>query len=356
MTKKKRNLEEILSREKVLFYGIGNQFRDCLNIFQEQKNIVLFDSNKSGMYQEKFLIHAPEELQNYYRNGDAVVISSIKNQYEIAKYLVEEQHILSEDLFSYTSPVYEKRVYQPELIQKNQEKIRKAYDLLGDEESKKYWENSLLMRMTRQPLYIQPNVNAILLGEYKGVVELEENDVIIDCGAYIGDTADIYINRLSGNCFVHALEPFRENFLRLQENVRKNGWDNVKTYHCAVGEEEKKSMLYYEKEDFKMGVSFGTMAGSCCEEADIHTLDNLFMSLNKIDYLKMDIEGEEVKALHGAEKILKDKAPKLMISGYHKLSDFWEIPCLINEINPAYRIYVGHAPGVSVEVEYYCRV
>ena len=54
--------------------------------------------------------------------------------------------------------------------------------------------------------------------------------------------------------------------------------------------------------------------------------------------------------------IIRNKAPELMISGYHKLSDFWEIPLLIKKINPAYKIYVGHAPGVSTELEYYCTV
>ena len=105
-----------------------------------------------------------------------------------------------------------------------------------------------------------------------------------------------------------------------------------------------------------MGITVGKMVGSNTEEVEICTLDKLFESLSKIDYIKMDIEGQEVQALCGAANILKNKAPKLMISGYHKLSDFWEIPCIIKQINPRYKIYVAHAPGVSMEVEYYCKI
>lgn len=356
MISRKRDLKEILSRERVLFYGIGNQFKDCLKLFEGKVQIFLFDSNKSDMYQGKYQIHSPKELKNYYRNGDAVIVSSIRNQYEIACCLVKDYHIRSEDLFSYTSQTYEERVYQPDSIIKNESKIREAYNLLEDTASKEYWKNSLLMRIERQPLYIKPNINAVILGEYKDVLQLEKGDVILDCGAYIGDTVRIYMDRLLGDCFIYAMEPFGENFLKLQENIKKNAWDNVKAYHCAIGEKEGKSILHYEKEDFKMGITLGKMEGADSEEVDVHTLDHLFLDLSRIDYLKMDIEGQEVNALHGATEILKKQSPKLMISGYHKLSDFWEIPCLIKKINPAYKIYVGHASGVSMEVEYYCRV
>lgn len=355
MISQKRELEEILSRDKILFYGIGNQFHDCLKIFEGKEKIFLFDSNKRNIYQGKYQIHSPMEFENYYQSGDAVVISSIKNQYEIACSLTVDHHVLAEDLFSYTSQGYEENVYQTNLISQNEQKIREAYELLEDSASKEYWKNSLQMRITRQPLYLKPNANAISVGEYKNILELEKGDVIIDCGAYIGDTAQIYMDRLSGDCQIHALEPFGENFFKLSENIKKNEWRNVKAYHCAIGKAEGKSILHYEKEDFKMGISLGKIQGSNTEEVEVHTLDQLFMSLPQIDYLKMDIEGQEIAALCGAAEILRQKAPKLMISGYHKLSDFWEIPCLIKKLNPAYKIYVGHAPGVSTEVEYYCK-
>lgn len=352
----RRDLKDIVSRERVIFYGIGNQFRECLKLFEGKTEIVLFDRNKKGTYQGKYKIHALEQLESYYVSGTAVIISSVRNQYEIAYDLVNDYHIAEDDLFSYTSKDYEERVYQPDLISTHEEKIREAYCLLEDEASKEYWKNALLMRITRQPLLIKPNSHAVVIGEYKEVVKLEKGDVIIDCGAYIGDTAKIYMERLAGDCSLHAIEPFGENFSKLQENIRANNWNNVNAYHCAVGDTEGKTVLHYEAEDFKMGITVGKVIGTHTEEVEIHTLDQLFADLPKIDYLKMDIEGEEVRALQGASDILKNKEPKLMISGYHRLSDFWEIPCLIKEKNPAYKIFVGHAPGVSMEVEYYCKI
>lgn len=356
MCNQSRFLNDILSRKKVVFYGIGNQFRECIKEFEGQMEIYLFDSYKFGTMQGKYLIYSPEELNKYYRHGDAVVISSIKNQYEIARSLVDRYGVAREDLFSYTSKDYEEKIYRQDIISENKSKIKEAYSLLADHASKEYWENSLMMRITRQPLYIKPNENAVVTGEYKNVLELEKGDIIIDCGAYIGDTAENYIRRLLGDCFIYAIEPFGDSFAKLEENIKKNNWKSVKAYHCAVGGSEGKTELHYSEDDFKMGITVGKVAGSCTEEVEVQTLDKLFGELPKIDYIKMDIEGQEVPALRGAAEILKHKAPKLMISGYHKLSDFWEIPLLVKEMNPKYKIYVGHAPGVSTEVEYYCKV
>ena len=43
-----------------------------------------------------------------------------------------------------------------------------------------------------------------------------------------------------------------------------------------------------------------------------------------------------------------------MISAYHRIEDFWELPEKIWDIDKKYNIYVGHAPNVSTELEFYC--
>lgn len=243
-----RSLQDIMARKKILFYGIGNQFKDCFELFRNKENIILFDSNKAGNDCGTYVIHAPEELITYYQEGDAVIISCIKNQYEIAWNLVKKYNIKEDDIFSFTSRVYEERVYLPELIKTNVEKIRFVYNLIEDQESKEYWKNSLLMRMTRQPLQIKNNKNSVVLGEYKDVLELEKQDIIIDCGAYIGDTAKIYNERLQGNCSIYAVEPMKENYEELVKNIKINAWKNVWAYHCAVGSKESRAILRYKKE------------------------------------------------------------------------------------------------------------
>ncbi len=53
--------------------------------------------------------------------------------------------------------------------------------------------------------------------------------------------------------------------------------------------------------------------------------------------IKMDIEGAEKEALLGAEKIIKEKKPKLIICAYHKPEDIYELPRTIMEMRNDYK-------------------
>lgn len=52
----------------------------------------------------------------------------------------------------------------------------------------------------------------------------------------------------------------------------------------------------------------------------------------------MNIEGSEIPALRGAERTIREYMPRLGIMGYHKTSDFWEVPLLIKEYGEDYHI------------------
>lgn len=67
-----------------------------------------------------------------------------------------------------------------------------------------------------------------------------------------------------------------------------------------------------------------------------------FLQEKTVTYIKMDIEGAELEALRGAEKIITGQKPRLAISIYHKLKDIWTIPQIILEYNPDYRLYLRH--------------
>lgn len=64
-----------------------------------------------------------------------------------------------------------------------------------------------------------------------------------------------------------------------------------------------------------------------------------------ITYIKMDIEGAELDALRGANRIIRDQRPILAISVYHHTADIWRIPEYILNLGFGYRLRLRHHYG-----------
>jgi uncharacterized protein with FMN-binding domain len=67
----------------------------------------------------------------------------------------------------------------------------------------------------------------------------------------------------------------------------------------------------------------------------------------------MDIEGAEMRALKGAERIIRSQHPKLAISCYHRFrdgvytgsADLFDVPAYIKSLVPEYNIFIRHHGG-----------
>ena len=78
--------------------------------------------------------------------------------------------------------------------------------------------------------------------------------------------------------------------------------------------------------------------------------------INKIDFIKMDIEGAELGALLGSQNTMKKYKPKLAISLYHNIKDFIEISEYINSLKLGYKFYLDHYTIFSEETVLYAVV
>lgn len=64
--------------------------------------------------------------------------------------------------------------------------------------------------------------------------------------------------------------------------------------------------------------------------------------LPRVDYIKLDIEGSELAALHGAAKTITRWKPKMAICIYHKPEDLWTLPTYIKSLRSDYELQFRH--------------
>ena len=77
--------------------------------------------------------------------------------------------------------------------------------------------------------------------------------------------------------------------------------------------------------------------------------------VDRVDYIKMDIEGSEIAALEGAHETILKHRPKLGICVYHRPTDLWAIPNLIRRKYPFYSLYLDHHALHDEETVLYAR-
>ena len=82
--------------------------------------------------------------------------------------------------------------------------------------------------------------------------------------------------------------------------------------------------------------------------AKVTTVDK-FVEANKlprVDFIKMDVEGHELKVLAGARETIKTFKPSLALSAYHRGDDLIKLPKFLLELNPGYKFYLRHCTSI----------
>jgi len=223
---------------------------------------------------------------------------------------------------------------------KNTERIAAVANMLADEKSKDTYLGIIKFRQT----YKEKDYPFSCYEESQYFIEelkLNENEVFIDCGAYTGDTIDVFLSQTDGKyAQIIAFEPCLENFAKLQE---KHG-SNSKITLINAGVYDKDGDVCFDVGHLQPHHGGGFGGAKIVDDSNIgiqvKKIDNL--NLTNVSFIKMDIEGAELNALKGARQtILRDK-PKLAISIYHSEDDMIRIAEYVRNLESEYKLYVRH--------------
>ncbi len=287
---------------------------------------------------------SPDEFFKNYKNEKVVIASEI--YYEEIKKFILDNNIDNKNILSMEVLVEKIRDYDYiNIILENKEKISFVYSMLEDEKSKQTFLSTIFHSVN-----MDKKVNEKIIDENR---EYFNNDVIsypgeyfVDGGAHTGEGSSIDYIELYKNTHkykkIYAFEPLESTFNKLTKNLSLEPCDKIELY--KIGLLDKKTVLKFTNVELSVGNSISQNGDI---SIDINSLDNVLKD-KKIDFIKYDIEGSELKALDGAKNIILNNNPKMAICTYHHDIDnnyrthYWEVPYKIYSINPKYKLYVRH--------------
>jgi len=169
-------------------------------------------------------------------------------------------------------------------------------------------------------------------------VVVQENDVVIDAGAWIGDFSAYAAYK---KAIVYAFEPGNSSYELLEKTALLH--NRIIPVKSGLSNNTSTAYMKNNRDD---GIA-NTVIGESditneheVEEIQLTTIDDFVKenNLQKVDFIKADIEGFERYMLLGAKETLKKFAPKLVICTYHLPDDKEVLRNIIVEANPDYTI------------------
>jgi FkbM family methyltransferase len=180
-------------------------------------------------------------------------------------------------------------------------------------------------------------------GEYHAVM-IHPGDVVIDAGANIGDFSLLAAKKVEGGGLVFAFEPVADVYNRyLLQTLELNPSLADRIAPIPAGLLEADGMVtFYTNPDFmdEASVIQNHRTIGTEPQAQVYALDSFVAEnkLERVDFIKADIEGAERYMLQGATETLARYAPKLSIANYHLPDDPVVLENLILDANPQYKI------------------
>lgn len=181
-------------------------------------------------------------------------------------------------------------------------------------------------------------------------------DVVVDAGGGWGETALYFAGAVGPAGRVLCFEFVPENLRLLEANLVSNPRlrERIDVVAHPLWHDAGEHLAYTP--DGGQSALLDRPAGPDAHdgpEALTETVDHHCRSqgIDRIDFIKLDVEGAELNALRGARERIEADRPKLAVSIYHSDADFVEIPAWIDGLGLGYELYLSHLwPGAAETV------
>lgn len=279
--------------------------------------------------------------------SDCMIIRSVANYLGLER-LKEKAYLVDEDVLSLSMVASDP--FDNEFIKTHIDGFNSLYEILQDDKSRQVMEAYLNQKITGRFKEMEGVWDGRQYFSGKGY-RLSGVGCIVDCGAYIGDSflafCDEY-EKTTGSKYrgkAYLLDPDEHN----QQQIRINCQNTEADIKCLkTGAWNQKGTLAFQSDENQRNAGKIDDLGDVIIQVD--TIDNIVKD-DKVDFIKMDIEGAELNALKGAARTIVRDRPVLAVCVYHKREDLLEIPSYIHSLYDGYQFYIRAYGGpYSIEL------
>jgi FkbM family methyltransferase len=153
---------------------------------------------------------------------------------------------------------------------------------------------------------------------FSETVTIKPGDTVLDLGGNVGTSALLFSKLVGDSGRVFSFEPVSHDVLA--RNLRENRVQNTEAVPLGVADRSGDAVFKITGIgiDARLAPANGAFAGDD-KPLPLTTLDEFSIErgLDRVDFIKMDIEGAEELALRGGKDVLRRFRPKLSIASYH---------------------------------------
>lgn len=352
---KRRNLEKPL-----VFFGAG---AGGSIFFYDMKSkgidVTCFCDNNDEKTKTKFcglMVYSYDDLKKYFNEYDIV----LSDGYMVEKLEQLKRSREKNNIFYIEKTISYNCGLTPNYFMENINGFNKTCKLLSDEKSVKDMKDFLLFSMTGDVNHFH-STDRIYTYFDKSVFALGDEEVFIDIGSYRGETIMAFLNNCK-NMYnnIIGIEADHSNFSYLKSFVKDNNIPKIELYNYAAW--DHKCILRFDSWESAISKIIDDNSTTIHNHINVSTVNVNAIHLDSIiydkepTYIKMDIEGAEMKALMGCANSIKNYMPKLAVSVYHKKEDLLQIPTFLKKLVPEYKFYLRNYGKLGGDTVLYASV
>lgn len=141
---------------------------------------------------------------------------------------------------------------------------------------------------------------------------IKEGDVVLDIGANIGIHAILMSNLVKDNGQVIAFEPLPKIYTQFEKSILKNNIQNIKINKYALGSEDEMLLIHVNNKSVASSSILNNHKADTLEKINIQVKKLDSLRLEKIDFIKLDVEGYEWNVFIGGNETIKKFKPTII--------------------------------------------